>query len=64
MKALALIAALALVAACGAQEETTPDTGKTPTTDTMKKSAGEMADKAPESGAAMRTVTLDISGMT
>ena len=81
MKTIALIALLALVAACGAKEEATPDTGKTPekTPDTtpdkkiaedmnkgddLKKSAEVLTNKAPTGGAEMRTVVLDISGMS
>ena len=74
MKTIALMACLALLAACGAKEETTPakdGAGAMPGKTTMKdaqKNAPDMG--APEvnakvpAGAEMRVVVLDIEGMT
>ena len=70
MRTIALMAVLALVAACGAKEEATPDTGKAPVTKDstdMKKSAEVLTDKAPgdnPGSAEMRVVVLDIEGMS
>ena len=70
MKTLALMACLALLAACGAKEETAPaakdGAGAMPGKTTMKdaqKNAPDMNAKVP-AGAEMRVVVLDIEGMT
>ena len=77
MRTFALMACLALVAACGAKEEAAPTTdgpgatpGKTTTKDVTKdmpdtnaKDMPDMNAKVP-AGAEMRTVVLDIEGMT
>jgi hypothetical protein len=69
MRTFALMACLALVAACGAKEEAAPSTdgpGATPGKTTMEDVKKDMPDvnaKVP-AGAEMRTVVLDIEGMT
>ena len=64
MKTLALIACFALVVACGGKEETTPSTdgpGGMP----GKADVEKMKEGGPTpGGATMRTVKLDITGMT
>ena len=68
MRTFALMACLALVAACGAKEEAAPTKdgagampGKT-TMEDVKKDAPDVNAKMP-AGAEMRTIVLDIEGM-
>ena len=79
MRTLALIALLALATACGKDEaKTTPDTsgdstsGDNPAKTMMKdvtdktptEASKEMSGDMPKGAPAMRTVTLDITGMS
>ncbi|MHC4955419.1 MAG: hypothetical protein ACYTGZ_16320 [Planctomycetota bacterium] len=66
MRTLALIAVLALATACGKEEaEKTPDTsGDTNPAKTMMDDASKDMPKGDGGAPAMRTVTLDISGMS
>ena len=64
MKTIALFACLGFLVACGEKESTTPD--KTPAATDVEKMAGDKTPPAdmPTGGAEMRTITVQIDGMT